>query len=165
MQPLSSKQEGSLVVGQSLLCFCKIISNVSLCSRLYEACQRPRSIESSNEDESVFIQQLDDTIEMHRYARRLEVKALVVFDYAQPALWLGTALIGSGVSLYNLRNVQPVIAKDSDVALSCILVFSGGILIFQVHRQFCKDHSKTLYCKLCPQLRNYNLHLSVLADV
>ena len=62
----------------------------------------------------------------------LDVKALVVFDYAQPALWLGTALIGGGVSLYNLRNVQPGVAKDSDVALSCILVFSGGILIFQV---------------------------------
>ena len=60
------------------------------------------------------------------------MSALVAFDYAQPALWLGTALIGGGVGLYNLRNVQPVSAKDSDVVLSCILVFSGGILIFQV---------------------------------
>ena len=60
------------------------------------------------------------------------VKALVTFDYAQPALWLGAALISGGVFLLNLRNVQPVSSKDSDIVLSCILVFSGGILIFQV---------------------------------
>ena len=61
------------------------------------------------------------------------MKALVTFDYAQPALWLGAALISGGVFLLNLRNVQPVSSKDSDIVLSCILVFSGGILIFQVY--------------------------------
>lgn len=71
-----------------------------------------------------------------RHRRALDVKALVAFDYAQPALWLGVALIGGGVFLYNLRNVQPVSSKDSDIVLSCILVFSGGILIFQVFPDF-----------------------------
>ena len=75
----------------------------------------------------------------------MEVKALVAFDYAQPALWLGTALIGGGVGLYNLRNVQPTVAKDSDVVLSCILVFSGGILIFQVPPSLSRDTSAHLF--------------------
>jgi hypothetical protein len=70
----------------------------------------------------------------------VNVKALVAFDYTQPALWLGVALISGGILLYNLRNVQPVSAKDSDIVLSSILVFSGGILVFQVPKF---EHTKT----------------------
>ena len=77
------------------------------------------------------------------------MKALVTFDYAQPALWLGAALISGGVFLLNLRNVQPVSSKDSDIVLSCILVFSGGILIFQV----CSCPQLSILC--CFQMHSY----------
>lgn len=64
--------------------------------------------------------------------RRLTVKALVAVDYSQPAIWLGLGLIAGGLSLYQLRRVTPVLSRDLDVVISSVVIFSGGILIFQV---------------------------------
>lgn len=57
---------------------------------------------------------------------------MIQVDYSQPAIWLGLGLIGGGLSLYQLRRIQPVLSKDSDIVVSSVLIFSGGILVFQV---------------------------------
>ena len=58
---------------------------------------------------------------------------MIQVDYSQPAIWLGLGLIGGGLGLYQLRRVQPVLSKDSDIVVSSVLIFSGGILVFQVN--------------------------------
>lgn len=58
--------------------------------------------------------------------------AMIQVDYSQPAIWLGLGLIGGGLGLYQLRRVQPILSKDSDIVVSSVLIFSGGILVFQV---------------------------------
>lgn len=49
-----------------------------------------------------------------------------------PSVILGVGLIGSGVSLWQIRQSKPWISKDYDVVVSCISLLVGGILIFQV---------------------------------
>lgn len=41
-------------------------------------------------------------------------------------------MIAAGALLYQLRNSKPYLTKDFDIVLSCIALFSGGILVFQV---------------------------------
>lgn len=48
-----------------------------------------------------------------------------------PSVILGVGLIGSGVSLWQIRQTRPWISKDYDVVISCISLLVGGILIFQ----------------------------------
>ena len=48
-----------------------------------------------------------------------------------PSVILGVGLIGSGVSLWQIRQSKPWISKDYDVVVSCISLLVGGILIFQ----------------------------------
>ena len=48
-----------------------------------------------------------------------------------PSVILGVGLIGSGVSLWQIRQTKPWISKDYDVVVSCISLLVGGILIFQ----------------------------------
>lgn len=62
----------------------------------------------------------------------MDTLAMIQVDYSQPAIWLGLGLIGGGLSLYQLRRIQPVLSKDSDIVVSSVLIFSGGILVFQV---------------------------------
>lgn len=49
-----------------------------------------------------------------------------------PPLFLGAGMIAAGAVLYQLRNSRPYITKDFDIVLSCIALFAGGILVFQV---------------------------------
>lgn len=41
-------------------------------------------------------------------------------------------MIAAGAVLYQLRNSRPYITKDFDIVISCIAIFAGGILVFQV---------------------------------
>lgn len=76
---------------------------------------------------------------------------LVAVDYSQPAIWLGLGLIGGGLSLYQLRSVQPRLSRDFDVVVSSVVIFSGGILIFQVSSSTTVWH---MQCKHCfPEVR------------
>jgi hypothetical protein len=56
---------------------------------------------------------------------------MVNVDFS-PALLLGMGLIAGGLSLYQLRRIQPDISRDFDVIVTAVATFSGGILIFQV---------------------------------
>ena len=49
-----------------------------------------------------------------------------------PPLFLGAGMIIAGAVLYQLRNSRPYITKDFDIVLSCVSIFAGGILVFQV---------------------------------
>lgn len=61
---------------------------------------------------------------------RLRCEAMVNVDVS-PSVILGVGLIGSGVSLWQIRQTKPWISKDYDVVISCISLLVGGILIFQ----------------------------------
>lgn len=41
-------------------------------------------------------------------------------------------MIAAGAVLYQFRNSRPYVTKDFDIVLSCIAIFAGGILVFQV---------------------------------
>ena len=64
-------------------------------------------------------------------------------------------MVVAGLILYQLRNSRPYITKDFDIVLSCIAIFAGGILIFQVNL-YCTDTRTAQYQKLllldCPCL-------------
>lgn len=60
----------------------------------------------------------------------LRCVAMVNVDVS-PSVILGVGLIGSGVSLWQIRQTKPWISKDYDVVISCISLLVGGILIFQ----------------------------------
>lgn len=62
--------------------------------------------------------------------RGMTCKAMVNVDVS-PSVILGVGLIGSGVSLWQIRQSKPWISKDYDVVISCISLLVGGILIFQ----------------------------------
>ena len=64
-------------------------------------------------------------------ASALPTLAMVNVDFS-PALLLGMGLIAGGLSLYQLRRIQPEISRDFDVIVTAVATFSGGILIFQV---------------------------------
>lgn len=49
-----------------------------------------------------------------------------------PATYLGVVLIGSGITLLQIRNQKPVLSRDTDIIAACISILAGGILIFQV---------------------------------
>jgi len=63
-------------------------------------------------------------------AARTPCRAMVNVDVS-PSVILGVGLIGSGVSLWQIRQTKPWISKDYDVVISCISLLVGGILIFQ----------------------------------
>lgn len=66
---------------------------------------------------------------------RAPVKATAMINVdGSPPLFLGAGMIVAGVVLYQLRNSRPYVTKDFDIVLSCIAIFSGGILVFQVSR-------------------------------
>lgn len=49
-----------------------------------------------------------------------------------PATYLGVVLIGSGITLLQIRNQKPLLSRDTDIIAACISILAGGILIFQV---------------------------------
>lgn len=49
-----------------------------------------------------------------------------------PATYLGVVLIGSGITLLQIRNQKPLLSRDTDIIAACIAILAGGILIFQV---------------------------------
>eukprot|EP00884_Botryococcus_braunii_P007190 jgi/Botrbrau1/16472/Bobra.0142s0066.1 len=57
-------------------------------------------------------------------------QALVAVEW-NPAVFIGLALVGGGVVLYQLRSVRPEISRDFDIVASSVCIFSGGILITQ----------------------------------
>ena len=61
-----------------------------------------------------------------------QTTAMINVD-GSPPLFLGAGMIAAGAVLYQLRNSRPYITKDFDIVLSCIAIFAGGILVFQVH--------------------------------
>ena len=67
---------------------------------------------------------------VQRGRRSLRCEAMVNVDVS-PSVILGVGLIGSGVSLWQIRQTKPWISKDYDVVISCISLLVGGILIFQ----------------------------------
>jgi Ycf66 protein N-terminus len=58
-------------------------------------------------------------------------KALVAVEW-NPAVFIGLALVGGGLVLYQLRSLRPEISRDFDIVASSVCIFSGGILITQV---------------------------------
>jgi len=56
--------------------------------------------------------------------------AMVNVDFS-PALVLGMGFVACGLSLYQLRRIQPELSRDFDVVVSSIAIFCGGILVFQ----------------------------------
>lgn len=85
----------------------------------------------------------------------LLTQAMVNVDVS-PSVILGVGLIGSGVSLWQIRQAKPWISKDYDVVVSCIALLVGGILIFQVCYKldtlcvygFNISHNKALFLSL-----------------
>lgn len=63
-------------------------------------------------------------------------RAMINVD-GSPPLFLGAGMIVAGAVLYQLRNSRPYITKDFDIVLSCIAIFAGGILVFQVDVRHC----------------------------
>jgi hypothetical protein len=61
---------------------------------------------------------------------------MVNVDFS-PALVLGMGFVACGLSLYQLRRIQPELSRDFDVVVSSIAIFCGGILVFQV-RAVCR---------------------------
>lgn len=72
-------------------------------------------------------------------ASALSTRAMVNVDFS-PALLLGMGLIAGGLSLYQLRRIQPDISRDFDVIVTAVATFSGGILIFQVSHASTPPH-------------------------
>lgn len=64
-------------------------------------------------------------------SRRFSPQALVAVEW-NPAVFIGLALVGGGVVLYQLRSLRPEISRDFDIVASSVCIFSGGILITQV---------------------------------
>ncbi|KXZ52568.1 hypothetical protein GPECTOR_9g612 [Gonium pectorale] len=56
---------------------------------------------------------------------------MVNVDFASPSLLLGTALIGCGVLLLNLRNFQNKVSRDADIVVAAMVSIVGSTLIFQ----------------------------------
>lgn len=56
---------------------------------------------------------------------------MINVDFASPALVLGTALIGCGVVLLQLRNLQRKISRDADIVVAAMISIVGSTLIFQ----------------------------------
>ena len=65
-----------------------------------------------------------------------------------PPLFLGAGMVVAGLILYQLRNSRPYITKDFDIVLSCIAIFAGGILIFQVNLH-CANNQAEQHEKSC----------------
>lgn len=69
----------------------------------------------------------------HRTIRKSHIKATAMINVdGSPPLFLGAGMIAAGAILYQLRNSRPYVTKDFDIVLSCIAIFAGGILVFQV---------------------------------
>lgn len=60
----------------------------------------------------------------------LPVLAMVNVELS-PATYLGVVLIGSGLTLLQIRQSKPVLSRDTDIISACISILAGGILIFQ----------------------------------
>lgn len=58
-------------------------------------------------------------------------KAMINVELS-PATYLGVVLIGSGITLLQIRNQKPLLSRDTDIIAACIAILAGGILIFQV---------------------------------
>ncbi|KAG2441732.1 hypothetical protein HXX76_003347 [Chlamydomonas incerta] len=56
---------------------------------------------------------------------------MVNVDFASPSLLLGTALIGTGVLLLNMRNFQYKVSRDADIVVAAMVSIVGSTLIFQ----------------------------------
>ncbi|GAX76606.1 hypothetical protein CEUSTIGMA_g4052.t1 [Chlamydomonas eustigma] len=72
------------------------------------------------------------------YFRRVQTRshpvmtvAMVNVDFASPSLVLGAALIGCGVLLLQMRNMQTQISRDADIVVAAMVSIVGSTLIFQ----------------------------------
>lgn len=88
---------------------------------------------------------------------RIQTKAMINVD-GSPPLFLGAGMIAAGAILYQLRNSRPYVTKDFDIVLSCIAIFAGGILVFQV-RHACTAHSDSLHIYPCTVLSSLYLRV------
>ncbi|KAK9829487.1 hypothetical protein WJX72_006160 [[Myrmecia] bisecta] len=55
---------------------------------------------------------------------------MVNVDFS-PALVLGLGMIAGGLGLSQMQRVRPWLSRDFDLVMSCVAIFSGGILVFQ----------------------------------
>ncbi|KAJ9515466.1 hypothetical protein QJQ45_016454 [Haematococcus lacustris] len=68
-----------------------------------------------------------------RPSRKLacSAKAMVNVDFASPSLVLGAVLIGCGVLLLQMRNLQTKVSRDADIVVAAMISIVGSTLIFQ----------------------------------
>jgi len=56
---------------------------------------------------------------------------MVNVDFASPSLILGAVLIGCGVLLLQMRNLQTKVSRDADIVVAAMISIVGSTLIFQ----------------------------------
>eukprot|EP00775_Hariotina_reticulata_P005181 gene5181-5419_t len=56
---------------------------------------------------------------------------MINVDFASPSLVLGIALIGCGVALLQVRNMQREVSRDADIVVAAMISIVGSTLIFQ----------------------------------
>ncbi|KAF5830145.1 Ycf66 protein N-terminus-domain-containing protein [Dunaliella salina] len=63
--------------------------------------------------------------------RTMATKAMVNVDFASPSMLLGAVLIGGGVILLQMRNVENRVSRDADIVVAACISIVGSTLIFQ----------------------------------
>jgi hypothetical protein len=63
--------------------------------------------------------------------RALPPLAMVNVDFASPSLVLGVTLIGCGIALLQVRNMQREVSRDADIVVAAMISIVGSTLIFQ----------------------------------
>ncbi|WIA40379.1 hypothetical protein OEZ86_013743 [Tetradesmus obliquus] len=56
---------------------------------------------------------------------------MINVDFASPSLVLGITLIGCGIALLQVRNVQREVSRDADIVVAAMISIVGSTLIFQ----------------------------------
>ncbi|KAF8063088.1 ycf66 [Scenedesmus sp. PABB004] len=57
--------------------------------------------------------------------------AMINVDFASPSLVLGITLIGCGIALLQVRNMQREVSRDADIVVAAMISIVGSTLIFQ----------------------------------
>eukprot|EP00879_Flechtneria_rotunda_P013398 GHRR01013988.1.p1 GENE.GHRR01013988.1~~GHRR01013988.1.p1 ORF type:complete len:435 (+),score=202.23 GHRR01013988.1:589-1893(+) len=57
--------------------------------------------------------------------------AMINVDFASPSLVLGVTLIGCGIALLQVRNMQKEVSRDADIVVAAMISIVGSTLIFQ----------------------------------
>ena len=141
------------VLGQLIRPFCALARNMQLAALTLPSCsgrglrcqQSPRASARIAEPACVRCwpcSQWRPLGQVARVRRRrrcgaMRTLAMVNVDFS-PALVLGMGFVACGLSLYQLRRIQPELSRDFDVVVSSIAIFSGGILVFQVRMCVCR---------------------------